>query len=194
MNPVDPLKLPDFLTSIAKIPVSIVWLVVTTCSVLLALPADKLKVLRLDSFVESWGSWIGFSLLLASCLLLIKGVIWAAAAWKRGNERVAADAMAIDSILSLDDREKAVLREFTIQGQNTIAAPFNDPVVAGLIAKKVLMLKGTMSRGFLFPVAISPAVLNFLLAQHIGLSDSDDADEVRRIKQARPEFVKHHRY
>lgn len=43
-----------------------------------------------------------------------------------------------NTILSLNEFEKSVLREFYLIAQHTIEMPFNDPTVVGLLEKKIL--------------------------------------------------------
>lgn len=53
------------------------------------------------------------------------------------------------ALYNLDDKEIAVLREFFIQGQNTLQLPVGHPVVAGLIEKGILEQVGMIGENSL---------------------------------------------
>ena len=95
---------------------------------------------------------------------------------------------------ALDPAEQAVLREFFLQGRNTIAVPVNDLAVSGLLTEGVLAQVGghmqPTPKGFVAAVRIDPAFRRHLEPDAVGLSSWSPAEaERRRLLQARPAFV-----
>ena len=95
---------------------------------------------------------------------------------------------------ALDTAEQAVLREFFLQGRNTIAVPVNDLAVSGLLTEGVLAQVGghlqPTPKGLVAAVRIDPAFRKHLEPDAVGLSSWSPAEgERRRLLQARPAFV-----
>ncbi len=98
------------------------------------------------------------------------------------------------AIRQMDSDEKSVLREFELQRANTLELPVEDPVVSGLIRKKILMTvsdKGSYSPcGPLLPVIISPAAQKWITPKAIDMPE-DLTDESQRdaLARSRPQFM-----
>jgi hypothetical protein len=100
----------------------------------------------------------------------------------------------IAEIKKLDPKEKAVLREYFIQCQNTILLPVDHPVVSGLIEKGMLHTAGDLCEysvaGVLFPVALQPHVKEMLKPSMFDLPSGQPTEaDIKRLKNTRPEFI-----
>ncbi|MCF8095425.1 MAG: superinfection exclusion B family protein [Desulfobacteraceae bacterium] len=100
--------------------------------------------------------------------------------------------LLLQSIEEIDAAEKSVLREFFIEQKNTVEMPIDDPVVAGLIEKRILKAireTGQYSiRGLLLPIQINPAIKNFVTPGLVGYSNNG-ADR-KAMMDSRPDFIK----
>lgn len=110
--------------------------------------------------------------------------------WVKFNKR----HRLIRYVKKLDEQEKAVLREFIIQGQNTMEMPVEDKTVAGLIYKGVLEKIGSKGeysvRGPMLPVVISPVAKKHMNPQMLGMP-SVLTDETRQtLAESRPQFIR----
>lgn len=99
-------------------------------------------------------------------------------------------------IKSLNDSEKAILREFFIQGKEDIKLPINNPNVAGLIEKGILyIIVGYSVKhlpvGVIAYVGISYGARELLNLELIGWPESrPQKRELKRILENRPQFIK----
>ncbi|WP_305814118.1 super-infection exclusion protein B [Photobacterium leiognathi] len=102
--------------------------------------------------------------------------------------------LLLDRLEKLDPREKSVLREYYLQGQNTIKLPMDHPVVAGLINVGVLQLIGQHGRmstaGMLFSMKISDFVRENLTNDLLDLPSGEPShEEIDFLKNNRPPFM-----
>jgi hypothetical protein len=97
-------------------------------------------------------------------------------------------------VKKLDDPEKAVLREFIIQGENTLEMPVEDKTIAGLMAKGVLEAissKGEYAiRGLMLPVAISPAAKKHMNPMMLGMPAALTDESRQQLAESRPQFIR----
>ena len=70
--------------------------------------------------------------------------------------------ISIERLKQLDQAEKSVLREFFIQGQNTIKLPMDNSVVAGLLDIGILSSVGQHGRHSLAGMLISMKIPDIL--------------------------------
>lgn len=143
--------------------------------------------LGLGSFAATHEEAIGLTFLGTLAFLALSGLfllVDRAAAKRRRRARVNA----------LDAAEQAILREFFLQGRNTIAAPVNDLAVAGLLTDEVLAQVGGQlqptPQGLVAAVRIDAALRRQLTPRAIALSAwAPPEAERRRLLDTRPAFV-----
>lgn len=199
-----------------KIPFQIVlWL--TLVSGVLTIASDEfLKSLRLHALLQDHGTYVGLAFLLSGSLVVINGSAWLIekkteakrrlalqqeeAAQRAREERQEVERRdeirrrLVNSVAALDPAEKAVLREFWIQGKNTIELPQTDATVAGLEGKGIVEQQGTFGYqalcGFVFPYAIADDARPVVSPEKIDLPQGTLTDnDRRRLRQTRPAFV-----
>lgn len=183
--------------SALKLPPRILAAIVVVGGLLLFLPKNALETLKLESVASNFGAYIGFTFLTASVLLSIslstKVSEWVKSRWKRYKRR----ALAFSSLKSLDHQEKAVLREFFIQGQNTIQLPISHTVVTGLLEKGVLCRVETLLErsivGILSPVQITDELRDLVTLDLLEIPSSFETEptdsDLEYLRTNRPDFI-----
>jgi hypothetical protein len=183
------------LTEVHKVPASVVSAIALITGALLFIDERSLAVLRLNAFVAAWGAWLGLVFIISAVVLGIQVVQFGISKVRPWRARRKLEARIISAIEDLDGKERAVLREFVIQEQKTIQAPVNDPVVAGLIDKGILVTVGRFStEGFEWPMRLSEVARPLVTPDRIGLVNLDDEGAMRRIKNQRPGWAARERY
>ena len=76
---------------------------------------------------------ISFSILIINFIIYISNLIYQKIRTNKLKKQY------LKKINNLDDYEKAILREFYIQGKNSLKMPINDETIAGLLSKKILI-------------------------------------------------------
>ena len=174
---IDPRRLPTWVAVAAAL---------ASGFVLLA-PESVLRPLRLGGLASEYGRLPGLVCVGASAFAVLGGVVWILRRRRVARQR----DQRIDA---LDEGERAVLREFFLQGRNTIAVPVNDLAVAGLLTEGVLAQVGghmqPTPKGLVAAVRIEQDFRKHLEPHAIGLTTwSPTESERRRLLQARPSFV-----
>lgn len=103
----------------------------------------------------------------------------------------------IQAVKRLDAGEQSVLREFFLQGANTLEMPVEDVVVSGLIRKGVLQTTRDHGQyavcGLMLPVTLSPVAAQRVRPETVGLPPDIHAglDEHLRdeLARSRPPFM-----
>lgn len=100
----------------------------------------------------------------------------------------------VRAVKRLDPDEQSVLREFYLQGANTLEMPVEDMVVAGLIKKGILQTtrdKGEYaSCGLMLPVILSPTAQKHVKPSKIGMpKDINDPAARENLAKTRPAYM-----
>jgi len=178
----------------AKVPTRIVaWVFAVTGLILLA-NEKALQFLQITEFMAKYGMYVGVVFLGSAALLLIDimAFLFNRAMLAQSRSRLKTDIL--QKIKTLDSYEKAVLREFFIQGRHTIRLPIDHSVVAGLREHGILHIVGQHGQmsvvGMLFPTAISDFAKKHLTNDSIDLPGGKPSDrDIAFIRQHRPEFT-----
>lgn len=171
---------------IVKSPKLVVWVAITS-ALLLFIPGSWLPGDFIAKFREQYGVFVVFAFSASIAMLVIEISL---AYWRHRQ----AAARLVQRLISLDEKEKAILREFTIQGRNTIKLPILHPVVAGLFRDGVLVLvqslPETCAAGLLGSCVISPTAKCRGLPELLGFPPDGLTEENERIiVAARPHFA-----
>lgn len=185
---------------LVKLPLKQIGIVAIASGVLLFSPHRLLVRMKADAFVNNYGTWISIVFVLSATSVVVNAIHWAWQARARSAKRAADELRRLDYLQRLSDQEKSVLREFYIQGQNTLRLPINHPTVTGLLRNGILvqldsLCEGSLA-GFLAPVAISNELPEPLVVAHIDLPREpvSEADRVYVLSN-RPDFmpeIEHH--
>lgn len=168
----------------------------------LFLPDSALHLLRLNPLSDEGGVVVGLVFLASVGLYLVKVIPWSIeciGVWNhnRSNDHV---RNAIDGF---DHAEKSVLREFFIQGKRTIYLPIDEPTVASLHSRGLLVLVGSIGKksraGLLVSLRMIGELRDNLLIENLvppEYIDHDWSDEdgltdigITWINENRPKFM-----
>lgn len=178
----------------AKLPTKFIVVIFSVSFALLFLSEETLTSLKLADFANKFGLYIGITALTSGALLAIESISYI---WNRVTDSVSSQKFkksSLERLNKLDPSEKSVLREFYLQGQNSLKLPMDHPVVAGLINVGVLRLIGQNGRmstaGMLFSMKISDFVRENLTFNLLDLpSGKPSHEEIKFLKNNRPPFM-----
>ena len=187
---------PEWISKIAefiRLPLKYMWAVVLVTAFLLFAPESWLRRVSVDSFRAAHQQTVGIIFLASLALVLVSAFESSHGVIGKRLRRRRLIKKAVAEIEELDPKEKAVLREFTIQGQDTLQMPVDQTTVAGLIDKGILVSVGTMGErskaGLLFPVTIRREIKTLLTIEHIEWPENPTGADIERLKEERPEFI-----
>ncbi len=185
--------------AVIKSPQLAAWLFLVSAA-LLFMPDTWHAVLKLQTFTEEYGLYFGVVWIISGFALIVRGLSWLGSSIWRFTQAQKTKRKIDRALTSLDQHEKALLREFFIRGSNTLNLPIQEPVVNGLISKEILVLVGGIgdsyiTTGILMPIAIAEYASKNLTKNHLGLPQAPKGQELteiqrRTILNARPRFMK----
>lgn len=181
------------LADLIKLPVKYAWALAIASGLVLFLPEAALKTLNVYQLKQNYGVYIGLGFLLFFVLAIVHTASAAYSHFKRRRRFHAFNKERYESLQRLDQREKSVLREFFVQNQNTLRLPVDDPTVAGLMSRGILVRVGKHGEGslagILFPLKIADDVADQLLWNMIDLSREPSDTEIDWVLNNRPDFI-----
>jgi Super-infection exclusion protein B len=169
--------------------------VVIASGLFLFLPRSALKALNVLQFVQNCGAYIGVVFILFLALAVVSTVTPISHLIHRKRRSLKFRNARSRALRNLDSDEKAVLREFSIQGRNTIWLPIDHPTVAGMLTNGILMPIGNYGKaspaGKLFPVKEADDVRAELNSAIIDLPESDQPSkqQIDWVIRNRPDFM-----
>ena len=176
-----------------KLPTKIFLVVSIVSGIFIFSSIEILKVLQLEDF-KKYGPYIGIAFLFSTVLVLVNFIIWIfnKIHYAYRLKKIKDDFKKI--LTELDYQEKAVLREFAIQGQNSIEMPYDDTVVSGLIDKQILRYNKQLGNSFIVngtrvSIALSKYVAKILKPEHIDLSYELSEEEKEILHENRPNWI-----
>lgn len=117
------------------------WIAIS-CAGLLALPNSVLAAIQVADIAQQFGAYAGVGLLFSCAYLLTRVIHYCLdevlfyLQSKREQQEI------IEKITLLDASERALLREFFLQGETVLAFPQNEQVVKSLVVSNILELVG----------------------------------------------------
>lgn len=183
------------LLDLNKITAKTAFLILIISGCLLFLPASILLKLEIVTFKKEFGKYFGFAFLASAAFLLVALLNWFQ---QRINSIIRKRKWAkklAESIKRIDFAEIAVLREFHINGQQSLDMPIDEPVVAGMLNKGILYQLSSMGQmsmeGMMMPVALNPQIADAITLNFLGLPSTEPSKEkVNEILNARPDWAK----
>lgn len=181
-----------------KLPTKIFVVLSIVSGVFLFSTEKNLKIMHFDKF-EKYGGYVGIVFIFSVALVMINFFVWIYNKIERHFKMINLKKEFKETIENLDHKEKAVLREFAIQGQNSIEVPYDDTIVSGLIDKGVLRFNKQLGGSFIangsnVSMSLSKFVSKILELEHIGLSKELSEEEKEIINESRPEWTRKWRY
>ncbi|MBB1318829.1 superinfection exclusion B family protein [Shewanella sp. SR43-4] len=174
--------------------VSAMTWVVVTCTSLLFAPKDLLAFLSLDHLVNQYGQFIGLGLIMGVAYFLSQIFAFVVDEsivffrQKRTVETIEA------KVKLLDPAERALLREFFLQGQTILTLPQNELAVKNLVHSSILEMLGNERhyaiQGPTAEYKISMPARNYLNRDVLRLPAGEpSAEEMTYLIKTRPHFI-----
>lgn len=187
-------KFLEKLFDINKIPTKLIIVIWLSSALILFVPQQFLTKLNLDGFFHDYGKFLGISFIVSSGFTLI--ALWTyisrLVGRRRSSKRV--KESIIKDINYLDFHEKALLREFFINGKQTLQLPFDNDTVVGLVNKHIIYQASstgfTYLHGAYFPYTISDIANKHLTSEILELPENPTEEDKRRILDNRPNWAK----
>lgn len=186
----------DFFKSffdVTKLPTKIFLVISIVTGVFIFSGSEILKKLHLDKF-QTYEGFVGLAFLFSTVLVIVNLIIWIfnKLLFEFKLRKLKSEYKQI--INELDPKEKAVLREFAIQGQNSIEMPCDDTVVSGLIDKNLLRYNKQFGNSFMLngnrvSMSLNDLVSKIIKPEHLDLRLDLSEDEKEKIYECRPNWI-----
>jgi hypothetical protein len=180
-----------------KLPTKIFLVFSIATGVFIFSDSEILKKLHLDKFDE-YGGYIGLAFLFSTVLVIVNLIIWIfnKLHFEYKLKKLKAEYKQI--LTELDPKEKAVLREFAIQSQNSVTMPYDDTVVSGLIDKGILRFNKQLGNSFIangtkVSISMPKYISKIIKLEHLDLKEKLTEEEEYLILEKRPEWVNNSR-
>ncbi|MGA1868669.1 MAG: superinfection exclusion B family protein [bacterium] len=187
----------NFLKSISdsKKSITIISCIFFTCAFIIFSPDKWIKKIGLEKVKTEYSLYIGLIFLITGCFLIVELITFLYNKRKLSKIKAEKELKTIEELDNLDKKEIAVLREFFLQGQNTIHLPIDHPVVTGLLSKGIIVAVSDIYvqnlAGLVYSIKIADIVKPFINLDFVGLSAKKfNEEELRYINGNRPKFIK----
>jgi hypothetical protein len=191
----------DFFKSffdVTKLPTKIFLVVSIVTGVFIFSGSEILKKLHLDKF-QTYEGFVGLAFLFSTVLVIVNLIIWIfnKLHFEYKLKKLKTEYKQI--LTELDPKEKAVLREFAIQSQNSVTMPYDDTVVSGLIDKGILRFNKQLGNSFIangtkVSISMTKYISKIIKLQHLDLKEKLSKEEEYLILENRPEWVNNSRW
>ncbi|GIU44840.1 superinfection exclusion B family protein [Shewanella algidipiscicola] len=171
----------------------ILWLTLVSAALMFA-PLSVISALKLEGVVNDNAHIIGLVLLLGVAYLLMKVAnyfIDEAITHLKGKRTV---EVIEKKVLLLDPTERALLREFFLQGETILTLPENEAAVKSLLESNILEYLGNQKhyaiQGPTADYKISMAARSHLNRQVLRLPQGEpNQEQIQLLMKARPHFI-----
>lgn len=186
-------KLIEKLFDLQKIPAQTFFIFFLACSCLLFIPTNLLDQVKLSTFKESYGEFIGLIWLISLIFTAITLLRTLLKFIKTRHNIRKIKGYIIEHINNLILHEKAILREFYIQNKDAIGMPFDDDTVMSLEAKRIIYKVSSTGMvydyGVIWGYAISQFAKRQLTYNNIELPQNPNQDQINWIIEHRPQWA-----
>jgi len=187
-------KILEKLFDIKKIPTKLLFVIWLSSGLILFVPSKFLTKLSLTDFLKDYGKYIGIAFLISSAFLLVTLINYVGKLISRKRLTKKIKASILKDIKYLDVHEKALLREFYINGKQTLQMPLDNDTVVGLVNKHIIYQASstgfTYLHGVYFPFSMTEIALDNLTSEIIDLPQNPSEEDKRRIISLRPNWAK----
>jgi hypothetical protein len=169
----------------------VVWLCSCAC---LFIPPGFLQELHLLGFKQACDKYIAITFIAGSCFMVVALVSTLLTSARNKTLHKQREIKIIRAIIRLNDREKAVLREFFIQGRNTLDIPSTDKTLAGLVNNHILQRVSSQGVVYLhgthFAYSMTAFAAEILSPLAIDLPEEPGTGEKNWVLNNRPDWAK----
>ena len=149
--------------------------------------------LFLDNVKEKYGWALAIVFVLATGLVIVNFIIWI---FKSIQQKILIKKWKkkfTERVKTLDRFEKAILREFILNGRKSVEMPIDNPSVSGLLDNNILVMNRSLGNssimnGMETSLSINEAVMEILESKDLDLSDPPTENEIQYAKNNRPEW------
>jgi len=184
------------LFDLTKLPTKILFAFSLVSGFLLFVNDDFLREkLFLNQLREGYGAIIAAIFILSSGLVIVNLILWV---FKRIQRKIRYKKLKkkfINRVKTMDPFEKSIIREFILGARKSIEMPIDNPSVAGLLDKKILIMNrqfgntSLMHHGMKTSISINEYVMDILEYKDLDLSNPPTDQEVQNAKINRPEWT-----
>ncbi len=187
-------KFLEMLFDIKKIPTKLLFVIWLSSALILFVPGKFLSKLNLTDFLKDYGKFIGIAFLVSSAFLLVTLINYFGRLITRKRLTKKIKASILKDIKYLDIHEKALLREFYINGKQTLQMPLDNDTVVGLVNKHIIYQASstgfTYLHGVYFPYSMTEIALDNLTPELLDLPQNPSEEDKHRIISLRPNWAK----
>ena len=177
-----------------RLPARIVFVIWVTAFILVFASDSFLDMLSLKDFKLSYKKFIGVTFLISTGLLVVMIFTWGSSKINISLSKKKWNRQLNELITNIDMHEKAVLREFYIQGKSTLKLPYEDSTVAGLVHKGILLQVGEIGSmsmvGMILSFKINERAMEHISYDLLDLPKGEPSPEqIEIIRRNRPRWV-----
>ncbi|MBE7630462.1 superinfection exclusion B family protein [Tenacibaculum piscium] len=178
------------LLDFSKIPIKI-FLLFTIVSGLLLFGNDEfLMQLKLTEFEKDYGKFFGIIFIVCISFIALSIIYYFINKIKFQFKKREFYKDIKEEVGYLDKYEQSVLREFAVMQRKTVSMPMDNPVVSGLLQKRIIKRVSNIGDGMFFAMTISKSADKFLKESHLGLDRKMPEKDLREVFSNRPEWAK----
>ncbi|MGB3343636.1 MAG: super-infection exclusion protein B [Aequorivita sp.] len=182
------------LFDLTKLPAKFFFLFAVISGFILFADNTILEKVQLDKLNETYGWIVGLVFITSSGLVVVNFIIWLFKYIRTQFKIRKIKNSFKERLKNLDLHEQSVIREFLINQQTSIEMPIDDPVVSGLLKKRILVINKQLGNGFMMTgsytsVSINEYVEKYLNLSAVGLSEKPTEEEINEVNNNRPKWV-----
>lgn len=182
------------LFDLTKLPAKFFFLFAVISGFILFADNTILEKVHLDKLNETFGWIVGLVFIASTGLVIVNFIIWLFK-YVRTQFKIRKIKYSFkERLKNLDLHEQSVIREFLINQQTSIEMPIDDPVVSGLLKKRILVINKQLGNGFMMTgsytsVSINEYAEKYLNLPDVGLSEKPTEEEINEVNKNRPKWV-----
>jgi len=178
---------------VLKSPKLLAWIALTS-ALFLYIPASIIPYPGYQNLKNQYGIWVLLILIGSISMLTIEAVIYLYNRIKKKSNLNRHKKRTVNRLESLNNDEKAILREFIIQNRNLIKLPINNANVLSLIKDGVIKLSVRLAESYygtpLGLFSITEIASEFISQELLGFPDGGPTPEnIEKIHRLRPIFA-----
>lgn len=187
-------KFLEKLFDLKKIPTKFIFVLWLSSALILFVPQTILSKLNLKEFLSEYGKFIGITFLISSAFLVVTIITYFSNKISRRKIINQTKSTILKEINQLGFHEKALLREFYINGKDALQLPFDNDTVVALVNKHILYQASSTGFTYLHGVYFTYAITEFakenLTLEAIDLPSNPTEEDKNRILNERPVWAK----
>ncbi|MCD8455235.1 superinfection exclusion B family protein [Tenacibaculum finnmarkense genomovar ulcerans] len=178
------------LIDFSKIPIKVFLLFAIVSGILLFGNEDFLSQLKLTEFEQGYGKYFGIIFIVCVSFITLSIIYYVFNKINYYFRKKKRNKYLRTELKTLDLFEQSAIREFIVQGKKTVSMPIDNPVISGLINKRILKMVSNIGNGMHVPMSLTRFTHDNLKDQDLGILKNMTDIEIKDICLKRPEWVK----